>query len=69
MFGAEIAETGDIHLATGIQRNSNDPFTICDIFKKIENSGAMIAPKDQWKRLHRNLRMVTEAFLERPDEE
>ncbi|MCK5555138.1 MAG: hypothetical protein KAI76_02780 [Alphaproteobacteria bacterium] len=46
----------------------NDPSFTCDIFNNIENSGAFIAPKDQWERLHRNLRTVTEIFLESQDE-
>ena len=47
---------------------SNSPSVTCDIFKKLKSSGASIASEDQWKRLRRNLRMVTEAFLERPEE-
>jgi len=46
----------------------NDPSSSCHLFITIKERGAFVAPKDQWERLHRNLRMVTETFLESQDE-
>lgn len=46
----------------------NNPTSICNVFNKLKRNGAPLASKDQWERIHRNLRMVTESFLENSDE-
>ncbi|MFH1158346.1 MAG: hypothetical protein V1721_05620 [Pseudomonadota bacterium] len=46
----------------------NNPAFTCSLFRKISRSEASLAPEDQWERLRLNLREVTEAFLESPDE-